>query len=79
MPNDQSHKHPMVYEIKVSGRIDPERAAWFGNMSLNVKHTKEGGLGYYRFVWASARPGCPFRNPKPHSRPWHETDLCESD
>ncbi len=42
MPNDQSHKHPMVYEIKVSGRIDPERAAWFGNMSLNVKHTKEG-------------------------------------
>ena len=30
------------YEIRVAGRINPERAEWFGDMAMAVEHTPEG-------------------------------------
>lgn len=33
---------PTQYEICVSGHLCPERAMWFGNMDLTVKHTPSG-------------------------------------
>jgi hypothetical protein len=44
MPESQDQIYPMLYEIQVSGRIDLNRAAWFGNMALDVKCTPEGAV-----------------------------------
>jgi hypothetical protein len=41
MPADQN-TYFTHYEIQVSGRLNPERAAWFGEMALTVKHTVVG-------------------------------------
>ena len=30
------------YEIRVSGHLDPERAEWFGDLALVVRHTVSG-------------------------------------
>jgi hypothetical protein len=34
--------HPTTYEIVVSGRVSPERAEWFGEMTLTVLSTDSG-------------------------------------
>jgi hypothetical protein len=33
---------PLQYEIQVSGRIDPERAAWLGCLDLSIHCTPDG-------------------------------------
>jgi hypothetical protein len=40
MPNRQIPSKPAVYEIQVSGRIDPERVEWFGGLILAVKDSE---------------------------------------
>ena len=30
------------YEIRVSGRLDPERASWFGDLALTVERAPDG-------------------------------------
>lgn len=30
------------YEVRISGHLDPERAEWFGDMALTVRHTPSG-------------------------------------
>lgn len=44
MPKSQDQIYPMLYEIQVAGRIDLDRAAWFGDMALDVKCTPEGAV-----------------------------------
>lgn len=44
MPECQNPIYPMLYEIQVSGRIDLDRVAWFGNMALDVKCTPGGAV-----------------------------------
>jgi hypothetical protein len=44
MPESQAQIYPMLYEIQVSGRIDLDRATWFGAMALDVKCTPEGAV-----------------------------------
>jgi hypothetical protein len=34
---------PTEYEIQVSGHLSPERAEWFGDMTLSVRRTTPGG------------------------------------
>lgn len=34
--------YPAHYEIQISGRLNPERAAWFGEMALTVENTADG-------------------------------------
>jgi hypothetical protein len=34
--------HPTTYEIVVAGRVSPERAGWFGDMSLGEQSTNLG-------------------------------------
>lgn len=42
MSTNQSKTHPTSYEIVVSGRVSPERAAWFGDMTMSERATCEG-------------------------------------
>ncbi|MEJ2304260.1 MAG: hypothetical protein P8Y14_22245 [Anaerolineales bacterium] len=44
MLESQAQISPMLYEIQVSGRIDLDRAAWFGDMTLDMKRTPEGAV-----------------------------------
>ncbi|HZD57158.1 MAG TPA: hypothetical protein VE136_10570 [Anaerolineales bacterium] len=44
MPNSQDQNYPVLYEIQVSGRIDLDRASWFGDMALDVKRTPDGAI-----------------------------------
>jgi hypothetical protein len=37
----QYETHSTTYEIVVSGRISPERATWFGDMTLTVRSTDD--------------------------------------
>jgi hypothetical protein len=44
MTKSTSQKKPSIYEIQVSGRIDPERAAWFGEMALTSRSCEDGSV-----------------------------------
>jgi hypothetical protein len=44
MPRHRAQTPPTYYEIQVSGRIDPERAPWFGDMALTVRRTIDGSM-----------------------------------
>ena len=44
MLESQAQISPLLYEIQVSGRIDLDRAAWFGAMTLDMKRTPEGAV-----------------------------------
>ena len=35
---------PLLYEIKVQGQLDPQRARWFEGMTLTTIENDEGGL-----------------------------------
>jgi hypothetical protein len=39
MPNGTKSQKPTWYEIRVSGRLDPQWSEWFGNLSLAVEQT----------------------------------------
>lgn len=40
----QTQKESMMYEIQVAGRIDPQRADWFGAMTFALKHAQDGSI-----------------------------------
>jgi hypothetical protein len=42
MPPDSANSFPVLYEIRVSGRLSPEWAEWFGNLVLRVEQSGEG-------------------------------------
>ena len=42
MHTTSSRTPTTIYEIQVSSRIDPERAAWLGNFSMTVNVTQDG-------------------------------------
>lgn len=42
MPAEPVEAPATHYRIEISGRLDPEWAGWFGNMTLAYDHTAEG-------------------------------------
>ena len=42
MPVVQDKSHTTTYEIIVAGRINPERAGWFGDMTLTERSIDDG-------------------------------------
>jgi hypothetical protein len=44
MPQNLSKSPSPVYEIRILGRIDPERAAWFGDWQLSLVQPAEHGV-----------------------------------
>jgi hypothetical protein len=42
MPADSTNGFPAFYEIRVSGRLNPEWAEWFGNLAIRAEQSGEG-------------------------------------
>jgi hypothetical protein len=42
MPTVPANEFPAFYEIKISGRLNPEWAEWFGNLAIRAEQSGEG-------------------------------------
>jgi hypothetical protein len=42
MPQNRIHATPTLYAIRISGRLGPEWAEWFGSLAFCVGHTEDG-------------------------------------
>lgn len=42
MSSNYNASIPLKYEIQVSGRIDPERASWLGDLDLSIRCIPNG-------------------------------------
>jgi hypothetical protein len=42
MPAVLANEIPVFYEIRISGRLNPEWAEWFGNIDIRMEQTSEG-------------------------------------
>jgi hypothetical protein len=43
MTGDQKALSPVFYEIRIAGRLSPERADWFEGMQISAQHTTPEG------------------------------------